>query len=173
MTTTQNNEETTYTTTYDEQTNSFTRVHKDGCSWTWRARPKPVKPVFAAKNGLTIQKLQEAGNSVRVKHLRWALYLPLYDVYRKSINRNSSARLDAPHSYIASRALVVPSTFRSDPMYIFLPKGGYTHLVIKHKSGRYICVSSECSEDDPFCYAAGIAVALDRLTPSEINLLMS
>jgi len=163
MTTAQNNDcdISRYTTEYHEVSDTFIKTdHLNHKMWAWKARPKPVKPVFAAKNGLTIQQLQEAGNSVRVKHLRWALYLPLYDVPRNSRN-------------IASRALVVPSTFRSDPMYIFLPKGGYTHLVIKHKSGRYICVSSECSEDDTFCYAAGVATALDRLTSTEINLLMT
>ena len=156
MSTMQNNEDPNWVTTYNEHTNSFTRVDKDGCSWTWRARPRPTKPVLVAKNGLTIQKLQEAGNSVRVKHLRWAMYWPHYDKRR----------------YLG-RALVVPSTFRGDPSYKFLPKGGYTHVVIKDKAGNYVCVSSECAEDDTFCYAAGVAAALDRLDAAHIGMLLA
>ena len=148
-----------YITVFDEQTKQFTRTDTStGRTWSWYGRNRPTAPKYYAKNGITIEKLQAAGNSVRIKHLRWALYLPQFDV--RGHNRRP-----------LGRAIVVPSSFRSDPMYVFLPKGGYTHIVIKHKTGNYICVSSECAEDDSFCYAAGVATALDRLTPTEIKLL--
>lgn len=151
-----------YITTFNEQTQRFRKTDTlSGRWWEWSGRGKRNAPVQnKAKNGITIEKLQAAGNSVRVKHLRWALYLPQFDV--QSYGRRA-----------VGRAIVVPSAFRGDPMYSFLPKGGYTHVVIKHKSGNYVCVSSECAEDDTFCYSAGVATALDRLTDLEIGLLMS
>ena len=147
-----------YTTSFDERIKLFTRVdNHTGETWAWYAREKPKQIVHTAKNGVTVAKLQAAGNNVRVKHLRWALYLPSTTAYSRR--------------QATSRAIVVPSTFRSDPMYAFLPKGGYTHVVIKHPSGKYICTSSECSEEDSFCYAAGVASALGRLTVLERGLL--
>lgn len=147
-----------YITTYDDKVKMFTRVDATtGESWAWEARKKPTKTSHTAKNGMTVTKLQTAGNSVRVKHLRWAVYLPQVQTIFKRSNE--------------CRAIVVPSTFRCDPMYKFLPKGGYTHIVIKSKSGKYICVSSECSDEDSFCYAAGVASALDRLSRLDIKFL--
>jgi len=158
MSSLEQNPSTEYTVVFDEQRQKYIKTETaTGRTWEWSARKRPTKPTYASKNGVTVESLQVAGNSVRVKHLRWSLYLPQFNVWG---NRNHQGR-----------AIVVPSTFRKDPMYVFLPKGGYTHVVIKHKSGNYICVSSECAEDDTFCYSAGVAAALDRLSAAEIKLL--
>jgi hypothetical protein len=129
-----------------------------GEEWSWFPRPRPGKVVCNPSNGVTIQKLVEAGNNVRVKHLRLALYW----AQPHAIGRNTTSSM---------RVIVVPSSFRKDPNYHLLPKGGFTHVVIKRPNGEYICVSSECSEDDPFCYNMGVCVALERLTPTELQLL--
>jgi hypothetical protein len=159
MPTTSNTTETDYITTLDTASGQFTRVEQaTGRSWTWQTRERPGKTVHSSKNGVTIEKLAQAGNSVRVKHFRWALYAP----YRKS----------APRDNELFRAMVVPSTFRQSRLYDLLPKGGYTHVIIKTKEGEYYMTSSECSENDPFCYAAGVAAALDRLHPNVIARLL-
>jgi hypothetical protein len=147
-------EKKNYKYEYNPSNNIVTKTDVDtGNTWEYLSRPRPSKLVCPTKNGVTIEKLQAAGNNVRVKHLRWAIYLGQSHV-------NSTIRL-----------IVVPSTFRKDPNYYFTPKGGYTHVVIRKPSGEYVCVSSECSSDDPFCYAVGVSTALDRLLPEEIEAL--
>lgn len=138
-----------YTYEYNPSNNIVTKTDTTtGNTWEYLSRSAPIKPVFAAKNGATVDAIHNAGHSVRVKHLRWAIYRGF-----------------------PNRMMVVPSTFRKDPNYVFLPKGGYTHVVVKHEDGQYLCVSSECSLDDPFCYAAGVATALDRLSSAELRWL--
>jgi len=139
---------------YDELTNLVTKTDiETGNNWQYLSRPRPGKLVCNTKNGVTVAALQDAGHNVRVKHLRWAIYM------------------GQTHIGPDVRLMVVPSTFRKDPNYYFTPKGGYTHVVIKLETGEYICVSSECSLDDPFCYAQGVCTALDRLTSAELYLL--
>ena len=161
MTTESNSTENSeYTTTFDENIKLFTRTHNaSGVKWAWYARERPKRTTPVARNGMTIAKLQQAGNSVRVKHLRWALYLPHYRTWARS------------SGHPEAKKIVVPSSLRQDPMYVFLPKGGYTHIIIKNPEGKYICLSSECSDKDSFCYASGVAAALDRMTPLEMSLL--
>jgi hypothetical protein len=145
-----------YTYEFNELNGLMTKTEVEtGNTWMYPARPKPEKPVFKAKNGVTVESIQQAGHSVRVKHLRWALYVPHV----------------LTMGYKAIRTIVVPSTFRKDSNYVFDSHGGYTHVVIKKKDGKYLCVSSECAPSDPFCYAAGVAAALDRLTSDEIRSL--
>ena len=147
-----------YTYEYNPATKQTTKKDVEtGQEWTFFSRARQGKASFAARNGMTVQKLQEAGHSVRVKHLRWALYLGQSELIKNRM--------------VGHRMIVVPSTFRRDPMYVMLPKGGFTHVVIKSPSGKYICVSSECSEEDPFCYSQGVAAALDRLTKLDMSLL--
>jgi hypothetical protein len=144
----------TYVFTYNKETNTVTKTDKDtGVTWSYSSRARNNKPAATSKNGVTVEKLLAAGNKVRVKHLRWAVYLG--------------------HKCIGdiARLVVVPSSFRKDPNYFFAPKGGYTHVVIQRPAGDYLCVSSECSQDDPFCYAAGVCTALDRLVPEELDYL--
>jgi hypothetical protein len=144
----------TYTFSYNQATNIVTKTDVDtGNSWDYLSRPRPGKLVCATRNGATVDKLQAAGNNVRVKHLRWAVYL------------------GQSYSGPFARLIVVPSTFRKDPNYYFSPKGGYTHVVIKRANGEYVCVSSECSQEDPFSYNMGVATALDRLTREELEML--
>lgn len=131
-----------------------------GETWTYLSFKRKGKANFKASNGITVDKLVAAGNSVRVKHLRYALYRGLNE---KLINKKDYD--------FELRRIVVPSTFRKDVMYELLPKGGFTHVVIKHPSGKYICVSSECSEQDPFCYSMGVATALERLSRLDMELL--
>jgi hypothetical protein len=149
-----------YTYTYNPSNNIVTKTDlATGNTWDYLARPKNVKPDYSASNGVTVEALQRAGNNVRVKHLRWAIYWQHEPVLK---NRQGEV----------SRVMVVPSTFRKDPNYMMLPKGGFTHVVIKKADGEYVCVSSECSQDDPFCYAAGVSRALERLRPSQIRELL-
>lgn len=131
-----------------------------GEEWNYMSRPRQGKASFTASSGITVDKLTAAGNSVRVKHLRYAVY---HGLNEKLINKKDYD--------FQLRKIVVPSTFRRDTMYALLPKGGFTHVVIKHSSGKYICVSSECSEEDPFCYSKGVATALERLTKLDMELL--
>lgn len=145
----------TYTFEYNPSNNLVTKTDVvTGNSWSYLSRSAPRKPVFAAKNGITVEQLQSVGHNVRVKHIRWAMYAPHMGSHtgRQSV-------------------MAVPSTFRKDYNYLFFPKGGFTHVVIKKSDGGYVCVSSECSIDDPFCYAAGVAAALDRLTDEDIDSL--
>ena len=133
-----------------------------GREWTWKSLSDfRKKSTFSASNGVTMKMLQEAGHSVRVKHLRWAIYMGLGE---RTAGRSAKAQK-------VLRAIVVPSTFRKDPMYTLLPKGGFTHISIKTPEGKYICLSSECSDNDPFCYQQGMAKALERLSRYDINLL--
>lgn len=155
------NESNGYQTYYDPATERFTRTHKEsGRTFAWYARERPKKPVFKANNGVTVQIIEDAGHEIRVKHLRWALY----------IGQTERARRGRQYEY-ELHPICVPSTFRKDPMYKLLPKGGYTHISIKTPEGRYICVSSECSEEDPFCYQLGTVKALERLSREDIQLL--
>jgi hypothetical protein len=153
-----------YSWTFDAGTNEVTKLEKDtGKVWKWISKPRPKGPRCNPSNGVTIEKLQKAGHSVRIKHFRWAMYLAL--------NEHTSKKGRAFN--FESHAICVPSTFRKDPLYRLLPKGGYTHIVIKPKSSvdKYICLSSECSKDDPFCYALGVEKALERLTSFELGYL--
>lgn len=152
-----------YTWSFDEDAQEVTKKHIiSGKTWTWTARARPKGPKCNPSNGATIQKLQDAGHSVRIRHLRWARYAALNDVRKKN---KRELEYD-------SRVICVPSTFRKDPLFAFLPKGGYTHIVIKPKgSDKYICLSSECSKNDPFCYALGVEKALERLTSFELGYL--
>lgn len=152
------NKQKTYVFDYNTETNIVTKTDPDtGNSWLYPSRPKQSSPVCKAKNGVTIKDIQDAGFSVRVKHLRYAWYMP-HLLAKKHVRY-------IPVNEI--RLMVVPSTFRKDINYTFVPHGGFTHIVIKTQDGEYICVSSECAPDDPFCYAAGVASALDRLTRAD------
>lgn len=116
-------------------------------------------PVYVTQNGVTIDKLKSAGNVVKIKHIRFAKYTRL-----KSHLKNNQPT--------ATRTIAIPSTFRKDPNYTVLPKGGYTHITIKTPKDVYICVSSECSPEETFCYRRGITEALDRLTSDEIASIL-
>lgn len=149
-----------YSFMYDVDTRVVTKQDpRTGASWTYASRPKIGKALFTASNGVSVAKLQAAGHNVRVKHLRWAIYWGQNSLL---INRKKDS------SY---RTIVVPSTFRKDPNYMLLPKGGYTHVVIKTPDNAYICVSSECAVEDPFCYNLGVATALERLSTADIKKL--
>lgn len=153
--------ERTYKSTYNPSTNKMTKEDTvTGETWDYFPRPRIFAPEYSANNGVTVDQLIAAGNKVRVKHLRYALYMGLNE---KLVNKKNYD--------FELREIVVPSTFRKDPMYTLLPKGGYTHVVIQHKSGKYICVSSACAKEEPFCYAAGVATALDRLSKTDMQFL--
>ena len=149
-----------YAYTYNPSNNIVTKTDlATGNTWEYLSRAKGEKPNHKASNGVTVEALQQAGNNVRVKHLRWAIYW-VHD----PVLKNGKGEV--------SRVMIVPSTFRKDPNYMLLPKGGFTHVVIKKANGDYVCVSSECSQDDPFCYNAGVARALERLRPSQVQDLL-
>lgn len=147
-----------YNTVFDEQTNRFVKTDKvTGKSWSWPYKERPSRKTHTvSSNGVTIDKLTAAGFKVRIRHLRYALYTP----------SDSFMGL-----YKGVRELVVPSTFRLSDYYKLQPKGGFTHITIHMKDQGYICLSSECSKKDPFCYNTGIATALSRLNPYDLNRL--
>jgi hypothetical protein len=147
-----------YSTVFDEQSNRFVKTDKvTGKSWSWPYKERPSRKTHTvSSNGVTIDKLTAAGFKVRIRHLRYALYIP----------NDSFIGL-----YIGVREIVVPSTFRYSPHYKLQPKGGFTHITINMKDQDYICLSSECSKKDPFCYNVGIATALSRLTAGDLSRL--
>jgi hypothetical protein len=147
-----------YSTVFDEQSNRFVKTDKvTGKSWSWPYKERPSRKTHTvSSNGVTIDKLTAAGFKVRIRHLRYALYIP----------NDSFIGL-----YIGVREIVVPSTFRHSPHYKLQPKGGFTHITINMKDQDYICLSSECSKKDPFCYNVGIATALSRLTAGDLSRL--
>lgn len=148
-----------YSWKMDESTGMVTKTENStGETWSWQHKARPAKAKCEASNGITVQKIQEAGNKVRVRHLRWAYYMSNADLLKYSRRMLTLIR----------RKIVVPSSFRRDPLYRLLPKGGYTHVTIKTSAGGYVCLSSECSEEDPFCYVKGVEKALERLSDVEI-----
>lgn len=113
-------------------------------------KQKPEK--LKSSKGLTVEKLTALGHKVRIRHFRYALY----------------------HSHWGEgkiKPIVVPSTFRHDPMYTLLPKGGFTHITIQTDKDVYYCLSSACNEEDAFCYNTGVVTALDRLTADDLAAL--
>jgi hypothetical protein len=120
-------------------------------------RQKPEK--MKSSKGLTVEKLAALGHKVRIRHFRYALY------------RTQETRKVGHDGFFEIRPIVVPSTFRHDPMYQLLPKGGYTHITIQDKNGKYYCLSSACNEEDSFCYNTGVITALDRLSEKELDEL--
>jgi hypothetical protein len=151
-------ETTWYSTVFDEQNNCFVKTEKvTGKSWTWPYKDRPSrKTQLVSSNGVTLDKITAAGFKVRIRHFRYAVYNP----------QNSSIGL-----YVGLREIVVPSTFRHSPYYKLCPKGGFTHITIQMADQDYICLSSECSKKDPFCYNTGIATALSRLSNHDLNRL--
>lgn len=132
-----------------------------GTGYSWEPRVRKVRLKRKASNGVTIESLEQAGHKVRIKHFRWATYEEFRYVPDKRDPASGTAR-----------GIVVPSVFRKDPAYTLAPNGGYTHIVITHgKSGKVFCVSSECSQEDPFCYSKGVAAAFERLSAEDISHL--
>lgn len=158
--TTQQTNNPDYVTVYNED-GRVTRTHvPSGKQWHWTSRPKERKRFYRARNGVTVDSLVEDGLKVRVKHFRLARYL------------GQMEKLKPRESHMfEARVIVIPASFRKDPMYHVLSRGGYTHISIQSKDGKYICLSSECAEQDTFCYRLGIAKALERLTDTEMELL--
>ncbi len=147
----------------DEATGAVTKTElASDRTWTWVPKPRPSKAKCSPKNGVSIQAIADAGHKVRVRHLRWAYYLGIGERTRNMRNTGKD---------YANRAIVVPSSFRRDPLYLLLPKGGYTHITIKTKDNNYVCLSSECAINDPFCYTTGVEKALERLTDDELRYL--
>lgn len=147
-----------YSTVFDEQNNCFVKTDKvSGKSWTWPHKERPSrKKHTVSSNGVTLEKLTKAKYKVRIRHFRYASYNP-----------NDSFR----GLFRTSRETVVPSTFRHSPYYSLSPKGGFTHITIQITDKDYICLSSECSRKDPFCYNTGIATALSRLNQYDLSRL--
>lgn len=125
----------------------------------WEKKPKKNNvPKYETKNGVTIDKLKALGHVVKIKHIRWATY-----------DRIKTCLKNRVGSFV--RIIPIPSTFRKDSHYHVLPKGGSTHITIKTKDDNYVCVSSDCSMDETFCYRRGITEALDRLDSLDLSLL--
>jgi hypothetical protein len=147
-----------YTTVFDEENKRFVRTDlSTGQTWSWPYKKRPSrKKHTVSSNGVTLEKLTKAGHKVRIRHFRYATYNP-HDSFRGLFR--------------ADRETVVPSTFRHSPYYRLSPKGGFTHITIQITDTDYICLSSECSTKDPFCYNSGITIALSRLTQYDLHRL--
>ena len=151
-----------YMWSIDEATDVVTKQElASGRTWSWKVKPRPKKTKCSPSNKISIQKIADAGHKVRVRHFRWAYYLG-------TLERVTARKLA---SNFKPRPIVVPSSFRKDPLYSLLPRGGYTHITIKTKDDKYVCLSSECSPHDPFCYAKGVEKALERLSHYELEYL--
>jgi hypothetical protein len=151
-----------YLWSIDEATGIVTKQElSSDRTWTWKVKPRPKKAKCSPKNGVSIQKIADAGHKVRVRHFRWAYYLGTME---RASGRNTGVSFKP-------RPIVIPSSFRRDPLYSLLPKGGYTHITIRTKDDEYVCLSSECSPIDPFCYTTGVEKALERLTHYELEYL--
>lgn len=119
--------------------------------WLPRSRSQRDTKSYTESNKKIIEALHALGYHVRIRHFRWATYQQQRELFKKNTRE-----------YFA-RTIVVPSTFTKNPMYTILPKGGYTHITVKDSNDQVLCASSECSVEEPFCYAAGVAEALRRL----------
>ena len=138
-----------------------------GEEWLYEIRTNPrksQKPNYVASNGVTLEKLQTAGFRVAISHTRWA------DYYARGFK-------PGPHGFKdSSRALVlVPSSFKKNSNYRLMACGGYTNIQIYSSNVSKtpvllsdICLTSECSTEEPFCYKMGVKQALQKLTKEEI-----
>jgi len=106
---------------------------------------------YKESNKKIIVALQTSGYHIRIRHFRWAIYQQQREIFNKDTRE------------FFARTIVVPSTFVKNPMYNILPRGGYTHITVKDSNGQFLCASSECSIEEPFCYSVGVAEALRRL----------
>ncbi len=149
-----------YTWEYNEVLGTVTKTEiATGNNWVWVPKPRPSKAVCAPNNHISVAQLAEAGNKVRVRHFRWAYYLPHGEYMIKKDGETYH------------RLIVVPSSYRRDPAYALYPKGGYTHITAKTKTGDYVCASSDCSIEDAFCYRKGVEKALERLSSYDLAIL--
>jgi hypothetical protein len=132
--------------------------------WVWLNRkPERVPVDYTPSHGVTLDQIIKQGHKVRVSHLRYANYArtkPEFDGGRKKRQEEK-------------RFLVVPASFRHSGDFSLSPFGGYTHVHIKTKGGKHICVSSECSIEDNFCYRCGVKEALERLNAKELAQLLN
>lgn len=149
-----------YNTVFDEQNNCFIKTDKiSGKSWKWPYKDRlSRKNPTVSSNGVTLQKLAKANYKVRIRHFRYASY-------------NPGDSFNFRELFKTAREIIVPSTFRNSPYYKLAPKGGFTHITIRVSDKDYICLSSECSKKDPFCYNTGIAVALSRISGHDLARL--
>ena len=151
-----------YTVTFDDAGKVVTKKDNiSGQEWSWPFREKnnqPQKNKIVAPNGITIEKIANKGYKVRVRHFRYALY-------------ESHRPLKVKNKTSVHNVIVVPSSFRRNKMYTLLPKGGFTHITIQLAAKKYLCYSSACAEDEPFCYNVGVATALARMDKETIDTL--
>lgn len=148
-----------YTTTFIPETKRFVRVDNEtGKTWVWVAAEKPLKPDYTPNHGVSIEEIKSKGHTVRVHHYRFADY-----------SRQKPVRKGGKYKRCVT---IVPAIFRKHEDYHLLPNGGFTHIVISTNDNNTICVSSECSEDDLFCYKRGIQTALEKLNSHELAHIM-
>ena len=99
-----------YTTTLNPETGMWLRVDNEaGKSWSWKAKSKPAKPTYIPSNGVTLEKLQKAGNRVHVMHSRWAEY--------RTFGKGVDKLKGKSEQYV--RPVIVPATFKRSGKYTF------------------------------------------------------
>lgn len=118
-------------------------------------RRKARKEKYQTTNGLTIYGLRQAGNKVRVVHIRYM--------------RPPTGLEEQP---LMNLAVPVPTSLRHHNLN-FLPNGGATYIEIVTPENKQILTSSICHEDDNFDYKMGVKTALDCLSKDTAEMLMS
>ena len=110
-----------------------------------KAEAKRIK--YTSDNGLTIEKLQNAGFSVKVVHVR---YMKLDGV-----------------------PVPVPVPVFLRDVVSFAARGGATHILVEDTdSGEYVVASSICHERDNFDYKFGVKLALEQFSKDEASHIL-
>lgn len=118
---------------------------------TKKSAAKTTKEMRAEKyktiNGLTIHNLRQAGNTVKITHIRYA-------------NMTGVGVL-----------VPIPSYLRK--LTDFHPRGGATYVVITTPSKEVYSAVSVCNEVDCFDYRTGVKLALDRFSQGIADELLA
>jgi len=124
-------------------------VHKKdnhtGLTHKFRKRDRSQKRNYRPQNGVTLEILKAAGYEVTIQHLR----------YFHMVNTGQEGHRQP-------LVIVADISFRHDDSYTLLPRGGFTHLIIK-RGGEALNLTAKCHESDMFDRREGVKRALERL----------
>lgn len=104
---------------------------------------------YTAKNGVTVEALQKAGNKVTVTHMR------MVTVTGK---RHTTQ-------------IMVPSYMRKTN--VFEPRGGATVITITRPDGSAMELKSVCHANDQFDYKMGRKLALEHIGADDLKVLLN
>lgn len=111
---------------------------------------------YKTKNGLTIDKLIQAGNTVRVSHIR---YMEIPGTRVVGHIWEDDVKVPVYEDFITR--VPVPTFLRGHCE--FTAKGGSTYVVITTPEGDIISRDSHCHELDSFDYKLGVKNCLDQI----------